>query len=214
VKRSVAADLSRLKHLYETIGDVPVADFALAHAEKAMASLPESARSSSTRRQSGQVISRILKMAVYPLKLIEHSPLPEGFLPDKAPRPAFGFLYPDEDAQLLACEAVPLRMRLLYGFLAREGMRVSEALGLRWSDFDFRRGRVALDRNETERPRDWQLSPGVRHTTSAMLAKYERDDSDRDLGGMAAALRSAGPAPRGAPTGRPDSRRVNEFRGS
>jgi integrase len=173
-KRSVAADVSRLTHLYKTIGDVPLAEFTLAHYERAMGALPESARSSSTRRQYGQVIARILRMAVYPLKLLERSPLPEGLLPNKGQRPAYAFLYPDEDAQLLACKEVPVRMRLLYGFLAREGMRVSEALGLRWSDFDLTRGRVALDQNKTDEPREWQLSAGV----AEALAAFRLDAPD------------------------------------
>ena len=67
----------------------------------------------------------------------------------------------DEDARLLGCLSVPLSYRLLYGFLSREGMRKSEALGLTWGDIDLARGAVCLDANKTDDPRTWALDPGV-----------------------------------------------------
>jgi integrase len=73
------------------------------------------------------------------------------------------YLYPDEDAKLLATPAqkVPLTHRVLYGFLAREGVRLGEALSLRWKDVDLTRGGITLDENKTDDPRAWALSPGV-----------------------------------------------------
>jgi integrase len=79
------------------------------------------------------------------------------------------YLYPAEDAALMASGAVPLARRLLWGFLIREGCRVSEALALRWSDLDLERGAVRLDENKTDDPRAWALSPGV----AATLARFE-----------------------------------------
>jgi len=77
-------------------------------------------------------------------------------------------LYPDEDAKLLAGRSVergkpapPLLRRLAYGFLEREGMRADEMATLRWRDVDLRRGRVNLDENKTDDPRDWDLRPDV-----------------------------------------------------
>ena len=48
--------------------------------------------------------------------------MPRGWLPLPGQRKALAYLYPDEDRRLLACAAVPLVYRLLYGFLAREGL--------------------------------------------------------------------------------------------
>jgi integrase len=56
---------------------------------------------------------------------------------------------------------VPILRRVFYGFLAREGMRSSEALGLSWDDLDLKRGVVRLDENKTDDPRAWALSAGV-----------------------------------------------------
>ena len=50
---------------------------------------------------------------------------------------------------------------MLYGFLAREGMRKSEALRLTWDDFNLERGMVRLDVNKTDEPRAWALAPDV-----------------------------------------------------
>jgi integrase len=159
-ERSVDDDRLRLARLCETIGDVPLVAFRIEDAERAMAALPAGLRPA-TRRHYGQIIARILKLAVYPLRIIPSSPIPDGFLPKLGLRPAFSFLYPGEDAQLLACADVPLEMRLLYGFLAREGCRLSEALALRWRDFDLTRGIVSIGRTKTDNGRSWAMGEGV-----------------------------------------------------
>lgn len=158
--RSVEDDRLRLARLCETIGDVPLSTFSLEDAERAMAALP-GGRRPATRRHYGQLIARLLRLAVYPLRLIPSSPIPAGFLPKLGLRPAFPFLYPSEDAQLLACADVPFEMRLLYGFLAREGCRLSEALALTWRSLDLQRGAITIGRTKTDNGRSWALSAGV-----------------------------------------------------
>lgn len=160
VKRTASKDAERLAVLCKTIGRVPVKSFVLADAKRAMAALP-AGLSSATRRQYAQIIGRLLALAVYPLELIPTSPLPRGFLPKVTRSKATAWLYPADDAQLLACERVPLARRVLYGFLAREGCRCDEALSLAWSDLDLTRGVVMLDENKTDDPRAWALAPGV-----------------------------------------------------
>jgi integrase len=56
---------------------------------------------------------------------------------------------------------VPLQERLLFGFLARDGMRLSEALGLSWRDVDLERGTVSLDANKTDEGRTRALDAGA-----------------------------------------------------
>ena len=171
IKRSVYTDRSRLTRLYDTIGNVTIATFRLEDAERAMKALP-SELSSASRRQYAQLISKVLRLAVYPCKLIERSPLPIGFLPTVRAQKITAYLYPDEDTKLMACEAVPRLHRLLYGLLAREGLRLGEALSLRWKDIDLDRGVIALDENKTDDPRAWALSPGV----ATALARFEPRD--------------------------------------
>jgi len=146
-----------------TLGDIPLSRFKLDHAEEAMRQLPAKARKPATRRHYAQCIARVLSLAVYPLRLIKVSPLPKGFLPKVGKPPAYSYLYPPEDAKLMACETVPIQERLLFGFLAREGMRLSEALGLTWRDVDLERGTVSLDSNKTDDARTWALGADVVH---------------------------------------------------
>ena len=143
------------------LGDVPVDRFTLQHAENAMRKLPERAKRPGTRRHYAQLIARVLALAMYPLRLIVVSPLPVGFKPKVGKPPAFSYLYPDEDAQLMGCPKVPMGDRLFYGFLTREGMRAGEAIRLQWRDLDLERGTVSLDVNKTDDARTWALDAGV-----------------------------------------------------
>ncbi len=160
-KQSVAADRGRLEtYVYPVIGAVPLAEVSLDHAHRVMSELPPRL-SPASRRHVAQVMARVLKLAAYPARLIPTSPIPAGFLPSPGKRKALTFLYPEEDRALLACEAVPLPHRVLYGFLAREGLRRGEAAALTWGDLDLDRGGIRLDANKTDDPRAWALDPSV-----------------------------------------------------
>ena len=177
LKSSADKDEGRLELLYETIGGVRLEAFALEDAERAMGKLV-AGLASATRRHYAQLISKVLRLAVYPCRIIERSPLPVGFLPKVKSTKATAYLYPAEDAKLLAHAPVPLERRAFYGFLAREGMRRGEALALTWGDVDLEQGAVRLDSNKTDDPRAWALSPGV----TAALAKLKPEnapDGDR-----------------------------------
>lgn len=76
----------------------------------------------------------------------------------------------------MACKAVPLAYRMLWGFLAREGMREGEALALTWTDLDLERGVVRLDKNKTDDPRAWALHPGVVAALRAYRDEHKADD--------------------------------------
>jgi integrase len=161
-----------------------------AHAEEVMRKIPAST-SRATRRHVAQLMGRVLNLAVYPLSMIPASPLPRGFLPKSGKRIAFGYLYPVDDARLLACvptvasdgtggvQGVPLPQRLLYGFLAREGMRCEEALSLTWADVDLERGTVRLDENKTDDARTWALGADVARALEAWK-KLCADAGDTD----------------------------------
>ena len=133
-----------------------------------MRSLPLDLRPA-TRRQYAQLIRRVLELSAYPLRLIPSNPLPRLFLPKVRNDLELQVLYPDEEAKLLACVAVPLAYRMTYGFLARMGFRKSEVIGdtetdaepLRWRAFDLERGVVRVARSKTEKPRPVPLDAGV-----------------------------------------------------
>lgn len=160
-KKTAQEDVYRLKaHVYPVIGEMPITLVGLEDAERVMRKL-NSALAVGSRRQVAQLIHRVLSLAAYPARLIETSPIPEGFLPKPTASKAQAWLYPAEEAKLLGCREVPLLYRLLYGFLAREGMRRDEALSLTWSNLDLERGTVTLEENKTDDPRAWVLGEDV-----------------------------------------------------
>jgi len=162
-----------------------VDEFSLDHADFVMANLPERSRhgrplTPATRRQVAQVMGRLMNLAVYPGRYRKESPIPKGWLPKPGAAKAKECLYPDEDARLLAGRSVqpgkpgvPLLRRLAYGFLDREGMRTSEMSALRWRDVDLERGRVTLDENKTDDPRDWDLRPDVVEALKRWRARHQ-----------------------------------------
>ncbi|MBL8612899.1 MAG: tyrosine-type recombinase/integrase, partial [Myxococcales bacterium] len=129
-----------------------------------------------TRRHVAQYIRRLLGYAVYPARLREANPIPKGWLPRVRITKAKECLYPDEDKTLLGCSAVDLERRLAYGVLAREGLRTDELARLRWLDVDLKRGRLALDENKTDDPRDWDLRPDVVHALAAWKRIRKAED--------------------------------------
>jgi excisionase family DNA binding protein len=167
VKRKVSAkdDAARLKrYVFPHIGDEPMAAFEGPHGvdlvERVIAALPDDLTPGS-RRQIIQAMHRVVALAVYPCRLLAANPLPPGFVPNRSVTRAKSYLRPHEEAKLLACESIPLQLRFCFGMLCREGLRVSEALNLEWRHLDLEIGVIRLDRNKTDEPRVWALSPDV-----------------------------------------------------
>jgi hypothetical protein len=164
------------------VGGKPIANVTLEDFERVMSELTERAGRKlrpASRWQVAQCMRRVLVLAEYPAKVIARNPVPETALPKaRKSELALQFVYPDEDAELLACTSVDLGRRLLVGFLTRIGWRKAEALGgqpeevddaaaddegalekvpaLTWSRLDLERGLVRPDRNKTN---DVTLTP-------------------------------------------------------
>lgn len=148
-------------------GELPIAGLTLDDCDHVMTHLPATTKASATRRHYAQSLKKLIAYSVSPLRLRESTPIPLGWLPKVRIDRAKSWVYPSEDADLMKCRDVPLAHRLLFGFLAREGMRVSEALGLTWADVDLENGFVKLDENKTDDPRSWALGPDVARALAA-----------------------------------------------
>lgn len=151
------------RYVYPYLEDLPLTMITIEDLEAVLVKVPAEL-ASTTRRHVAQTMGRVMRLAYYPAKHIETQIMPRGFLP-LVERGSFSYLYPDEEARLVACPEVPLTRRLLYGFLYREGMRVSEAYSLRWSQIDLHRGAVSLHKHKTIKkagPRTWMLDLGSR----------------------------------------------------
>jgi len=134
---------------------------------RVLRALPEHL-SADSRRQIAVHVSGPLTMAAKPVvHMIDRNPLPRGFIPERSAPKARGWIYPQEDKQLLACKDVPLCYRVFYGWQDREGTRSEEARSLQWQDLDLELGTVSLDKNKTDDPRAWALSDGMKEALGA-----------------------------------------------
>ena len=157
-----AADRAKklAKYILPVIGPVPITALKMDHGDEVMRAVPITL-SRSTRKQVLQQMKFVAGIAVWPLGLITINPL--AAIEAKAGKDARvrGFIYPNEDAAMLACVENPIALRMAFGFQTREGMRREEVATLEWKDVDLRHGVVRLDENKTDEPREWPLDPGV-----------------------------------------------------
>lgn len=161
LKTSAKADKARYKKWIEPhLKEIPLSMISDADAERVMAALPERL-SPASRRHVAQIMGRTLNLAVYPARLISRSPIPKGFLPKARAQKHFQFLYPKEEALLLAHKKVDIAFRLFVGILDREGMRVSELLESEWWQWNLNEGVFTANRTKTSDPRIWSLRPDV-----------------------------------------------------
>lgn len=185
-KRTAYDDIRRLeRYVFPVIGHVPLSEFQGRRARELLQRVAGYADEISpqladaTRRQIHQLVRRVLGLAVAPFMILDVQPIQPGDVPRASNKKGKAFLYPDEDAKLLACPKVPLLERFFFGVLAREGMRVSEALNLTWSTIDLEHGTLTLDANKTDDPRSWALDPSVHRALvkwKAMLPEKAVED--------------------------------------
>jgi integrase len=157
-------DVPKVELFRPVIGDVALCAFNDTHYWAAMRLVSEDLSDASFRHHA-QVLRRVLKLAVE-LGLIEKWPLgPNCKLPkiDKKKTPIYTFVYPAEDALLLACEDVAFEYRVLWGFIVREGLRISEAHRIRWEHIDrsFPRGILRVPETKTGRALEFVFEPGT-----------------------------------------------------
>lgn len=130
--------------------------------QQAKARIPKGLDPDSRRLYLSRLRS-VFRYAVKPLKLIATVPEEIADLPRVKKRNLFWFLYPDEEARLLGCTAIPLAYRVLYGWLSRNGGRITETSKLDHGHLDLERGRVRIEASwaKTGRARFWDLEEDV-----------------------------------------------------
>lgn len=159
-------DGPRVEYFCKYIGNVPLATFSDDDYWRAMRPARERCRTDSTFRAFSQVLRRVLKIAVE-LRIIAAWPLGATCKlprPEKGTSPVFPFLYPDEYVRLMRCELIPIQFRVLYGFIIREGLRISEAIRIRWEHLtELPNGRWLLEVPDTKTGRalNFVLNPGT-----------------------------------------------------
>jgi hypothetical protein len=147
------------KWIYPIAEHILLRAFTLEHAQEIMRRIPTT-KARATRRSVAQLVARVVNLALYPCKYLEHSPIPRGLLPRTGNGKALTYLYPDEDRRLLACDAVPYSERLLFGVRARRAAMRGGVVDPMASP----RPRARLDPcrlQKTDGPRTWALDLGV-----------------------------------------------------
>jgi len=153
-------DRSILSVFLPLLGYKPVATITLADIDAARRLIPKGAHPN-TRRKYALKLRMVLRLAESPLRLIARAPAVD--IPRRKASNLFGFLYPQEEAQLLAQTKIPLLYRMIYGYLARNGCRIGETLQLTWDHVDLETGDIHIDKRwtKTQRARRWVLDTDV-----------------------------------------------------
>lgn len=147
------------KWILPRIGELPIDHITFEVAEEIKKSLPHHL-SADYRRQILTPFKTVIDMCVYPLRYIERSPLPEGWLPSTQGPRDLQWLRPAEDLALMQCTAIPLCWRVLWGYYTRNGSRLNEALKVALGQFDLgAKPMVTLFRHQTktQAQRFWSL---------------------------------------------------------
>lgn len=176
-----STDEPRVEFLCKYIADVPLATFNDDDYWRAMRPARAHCKTDSTFKAYAQVCRRVLKIAVE-LRIIPAWPLSAVCkLPivAKSSAPVFPFLYPDEYVRLVRCPEIEIEWRVLWGFIVREGLRISEAFRIKWrhlSQLDNGRWLLDVPDSKTGRALNFVLNVG----TGEVLEAFRRLRPDLD----------------------------------
>lgn len=178
-KASAADDAERLaSYVYPVIGDKRVADVTEIDIERVLAEAPTRFRERrgremqpATKRHVYQVMHRLFDLAVRPGRLREDSPVGEHLKPAAGSPKLYGYLFPAELLQLLACRKVPVARRVLYATATYTGLRRGSLYGLTWEAIDFVHGTMAVLVTKNGVPQLVDLEP---MSAELLQAWYER----------------------------------------
>jgi integrase len=152
-KSAEGTDEPRVEFICKYIADAPLATFSDDDYWRAMRPARARCKTDATFKAYSQVVRRVLKIAVE-LRIIPAWPLSAVCkLPKitKGTSPEFPFLYPEEYVRLVRCRAIRFEYRVLWGFIIREGLRISEAHRIEWQHLSqLDNGKWLLDVPDTK----------------------------------------------------------------
>jgi integrase len=132
-----------VRRLLPHLGRVRLRALAPEHIQHALGALLDTGLSARTVRQAHMVLRCSLKQAVL-WRLLASNPS-DAVKPPRAERKEMRTLSEDEVRRLIAV-TVGTRHQSLWVFLVTSGVRLGEALALRWADIDFVEGRATIRR--------------------------------------------------------------------
>lgn len=151
------------RYVYPEVGHIPITEFRVRHFEQVYQSPAAAHLAVNSRILTWKHMTRVVALAEVPLELIERRPASDRVKPRETER-FNACLQPIDDEILLGTQLISVHDRVFWGYLAREGVRISEAYDLRWEDL-FVLGHstpaVTHDLIKTDKRLTWVLSPGV-----------------------------------------------------
>ena len=174
-KKGRSDDKTAVAVFFPALGNKPMAAITLGDLDEARKAIPRDLHPN-TRRGHLVRLRLLFRIAAGPLRLI--SVVPPIDIPKRIPSNLFGYLYPQEEALLLGCIRVPLLYRVLYGYLARNGCRITETLQLTWDHVDLETGDIRIDKRwtKTRRARLWVLDSDVVEALEAWFIESGRPE--------------------------------------
>lgn len=153
---SVRDDKSRLKtHVLPLLGTVPMRAISPGHIEDVRDRLDAKIRAGELSWKTGQNVWTIVRTAFRDARASKHRALrvrpddPCGGIapPEHGDEKAKQYLYPTEFLQLIGCEEVPIRWRVVFVLSVYFVVRAAELEALGWDDVDLTRGIVHVHRS-------------------------------------------------------------------
>lgn len=171
--QGVYRDVLRL-HVTPRIGAVALKDLRATHVELVLSAMADKGLSASYRHQAHKALSKCLGVAVRDL-LIVRNPV-AGV---KAPRGGHKHaVVPSRGQVLRLLEVAPdARMRAFVAVLSYTGVRISEALSIRWQDVDLEAGTIRILFGKGNKSRAVPISAGLR----AELVAWRRAQTEERL---------------------------------
>lgn len=169
------------KWVYPVVGHFAAGKITLKQSDVIVERLAGSGLDEQSQRNVLSRFRTLMNYAVQPCRLRETSPLPPGWVPPAGEPKAKGMIYPDDDAQLLACMLISIHWRMFWGFLGHEGMRPHNVVALRISNVNLDKNFVRVDKSKTSARILFVMTPGTREAIRAYLQLYRPNAKPDDL---------------------------------
>jgi integrase len=121
------------RYILPEVGHFPVNEIRVHHFEQVFNSPLQKHLGHNSKILTWKYLTQIMSLAETPLGLIDRRPNSAALKPDEIER-VNANLQPLDIQIVMGCQAVSVHDRIFWGYLAHEGVRISEALDLRWLD--------------------------------------------------------------------------------
>jgi integrase len=135
-------------HAAPRVGNLPLERFDVEHVSALYHALAADGASTSMVGNVGRMMHRAFAVAVK--QRVYHRPNPFGIVEKPSHRPKDARALTQEEARRFVEAARGDRFEALWLLLLTTGLRIGEALGLKWGDIDFERKTVSIQRSLTE----------------------------------------------------------------